>query len=91
MAAATLGVRGIRSAMRGRLRGFLHDRGQRGAPFHDGAVGAAGSLRVERPLALRSLLLVHRRALRHLLLGGPAVSQHLRDQIFPARPRIGAR
>ena len=48
---------------------------------------ATGSLRVERSVALRPLVLVHRRALRDVLLGDLPVPQHVRDQVLPARAR----
>ena len=38
-------------------------------------------------MALRSIVLVHRRALRHVLLGDLPVPQHVRDQVLPARAR----
>ena len=55
------------------------------------AAGAARPLHLERSVALRSLVLVHRRPVRDVLFGDLSVPQHIRDQILPARPRAVAR
>ena len=83
-AVAGSGIHGDRSGGGFRL---LRARTKRQPPLPPPAGAAIRPVRLERSVAFRSLILVHRRALRRVLRGDLSVSQHFFDQVLPARPR----
>ena len=88
MAAAALARGRLLVDCCGRVRRVLLARTSRQPPLSTGPAGSLGPNRLERSLALRSLLLVHRRPLRHLLFSHLPVSQHIRDQVPSSTPTV---